>query len=105
MAFEKIDSDKDYTPKPMIQGNWKCNGCGKEITELPFEPSEDRPIHCKDCWREQRSKREYSPRPMIQGNWKCSECGKEITELPFEPSQDRPIHCKDCWREKRSNRF
>ncbi|MFH1820618.1 MAG: CxxC-x17-CxxC domain-containing protein, partial [Candidatus Nealsonbacteria bacterium] len=30
----------------MIQGNWKCSDCGNEITELPFEPSGDRPIYC-----------------------------------------------------------
>lgn len=34
----------------MFKGNWKCADCGKEITELPFEPSEDRAVYCKDCW-------------------------------------------------------
>ncbi|MBU2545132.1 hypothetical protein KKC65_01595 [Patescibacteria group bacterium] len=42
----------------MIQGNWKCGECGKEITELPFEPSGDKPIHCKDCWREKRNQQD-----------------------------------------------
>ncbi|MBU2564185.1 hypothetical protein KKA23_01230 [Patescibacteria group bacterium] len=41
----------------MFQGNWKCAECGKEITELPFEPSQDQPIHCRDCWMKKREER------------------------------------------------
>ena len=52
MTFEKIDPGE----RKMFSGSWKCSDCGKEITELPFEPSQDKPINCKDCWREKRSK-------------------------------------------------
>ncbi|MBI2624346.1 hypothetical protein HYW67_02525 [Candidatus Parcubacteria bacterium] len=38
----------------MFQGNWKCSQCGADITELPFEPSGDRPIYCRDCHRQRR---------------------------------------------------
>ena len=108
MAFN--DQGRDFTPRKMVQGNWKCADCGAEITELPFEPAQDRPVHCKDCWRKKRSTfdgqgRDFTPRKMVQGNWKCADCGAEITELPFEPAQDRPVHCKDCWRKKRAERF
>lgn len=48
---------RNFTPRPMIKGSWKCSECGKEITELPFEPAADRPIYCKDCWRSKRSER------------------------------------------------
>lgn len=97
-------------PRQMVQGNWTCSDCGKEITELPFQPSGDRPVHCKDCWAKKRSEnrsnfQDRAPRQMVQGNWACSECGKEITELPFEPKGDRPVLCKDCWRAKRPARF
>jgi CxxC-x17-CxxC domain-containing protein len=27
-----------------------CADCGKE-TEVPFQPSEDRPVYCSDCFR------------------------------------------------------
>jgi CxxC-x17-CxxC domain-containing protein len=27
-----------------------CAECGKE-TEVPFEPSQDRPVYCSDCYR------------------------------------------------------
>ncbi|MFC1899903.1 CxxC-x17-CxxC domain-containing protein [Chloroflexota bacterium] len=33
-----------------------CADCGKE-TEVPFEPREDRPVYCSDCYRKVRSSR------------------------------------------------
>ncbi len=33
-----------------------CADCGKE-TEVPFEPREDRPVYCSDCFRKVRSSR------------------------------------------------
>ena len=33
-----------------------CADCGKE-TEVPFEPREDRPVYCSDCFRKLRSNR------------------------------------------------
>jgi len=47
----------NFPPRKMFQGNWKCSECGKEITELPFEPVADRPIYCRDCWRQKRAQR------------------------------------------------
>jgi len=59
MAFKKFDRDsnRDFPPRKMVKGNWKCAECGAEITELPFEPSPDRPIYCRDCWSKKRSER------------------------------------------------
>jgi len=54
MAF---DSDKEFKPREMVKGNWKCSDCGTEITELPFEPAPDRPIYCRDCWSKRRPPR------------------------------------------------
>lgn len=34
-----------------------CADCGKEC-EVPFKPSGDRPVYCRDCF----SKRKQSPR-------------------------------------------
>ena len=53
MAFKKF---KPKFERKMFQGNWKCAECGKEITELPFLPSPERPVYCKDCWRKKREK-------------------------------------------------
>lgn len=44
--------------RPMVQGNWSCADCGKAITQLPFEPSGDRPVRCSDCHRASRPARD-----------------------------------------------
>jgi len=31
-----------------------CSQCGK-ATEVPFQPTGDRPVYCSDCFRSQRS--------------------------------------------------
>ncbi|MEK7503876.1 MAG: CxxC-x17-CxxC domain-containing protein [Patescibacteria group bacterium] len=41
----------------MVKGNWKCSDCGTEIAELPFQPSGDRPIYCRDCHSKRRTQR------------------------------------------------
>lgn len=58
MAFKKFDDGpkKDFS-RQMYQGNWKCSECGAEITELPFEPSGDRPLYCRDCHAKRRDQR------------------------------------------------
>ncbi len=33
-----------------------CAECGKE-TEVPFEPREDRPVYCSDCYSKNKTKR------------------------------------------------
>lgn len=44
----------DQPPREMIQGEWECADCKEKITELPFKPSPDRPIYCRECWRKRR---------------------------------------------------
>lgn len=56
MAFKESRPQGDFERK-MVQGDWKCADCGKEITELPFEPDQDRPIYCRDCWSKRRDQR------------------------------------------------
>jgi len=90
--------------RQMYQGKWKCSQCGAEITELPFKPSGDLPLYCRDCHRERRSQRRGGgnfQRKMFQGKWKCSGCGKDITELPFEPKEGQEILCRDCYRSQK----
>jgi len=33
--------------------NVKCSDCGKE-TQVPFKPSGDRPVYCRDCYMKRR---------------------------------------------------
>ncbi len=35
--------------------NLKCADCGVEIKELPFQPSADRPVYCRDCNRKRKT--------------------------------------------------
>ena len=56
MDFQNPDrGQKDFQPRQMFKGNWKCAECGADITELPFEPSADRPIYCRDCHQKRKS--------------------------------------------------
>lgn len=50
------DDNQGGFQRKMYQGNWKCAQCGKEITELPFEPDPNRleQLLCRDCHREKR---------------------------------------------------
>ncbi len=56
MAFKKFERKPggDF-PRQMFQGDWTCADCGTKITELPFQPSADRPIYCRDCHAKRRS--------------------------------------------------
>jgi CxxC-x17-CxxC domain-containing protein len=56
MSFEDTNDQPraSFAPREMIKGNWKCSECGAEITELPFQPAEDRPIYCKECWKNRK---------------------------------------------------
>ena len=55
--YQRDDNQGSFPRRKMFQGNWKCSECGKEITELPFEPAPDRPIYCRDCWLKKRPQR------------------------------------------------
>ncbi|MDD5086969.1 MAG: DNA-directed RNA polymerase [Candidatus Nanoarchaeia archaeon] len=41
----------DQEPREMHKA--VCADCGKEC-EVPFKPSEDRPVYCKDCYRKHK---------------------------------------------------
>ena len=56
MAF---DSNREFKPRETVKGDWKCSDCGTEITELPFEPAQDRPIYCRECWSKRKPKRDF----------------------------------------------
>lgn len=36
--------------------NVKCAKCGKDA-QVPFKPSGDRPVYCRDCYAQQRKER------------------------------------------------
>jgi CxxC-x17-CxxC domain-containing protein len=89
----------------MFQGNWTCSGCGKEITELPFEPRSSAGLKCRDCHAKGKGANtgsaSGSDRPRVEGNWSCSSCGNAITSLPFTPKDTSNLLCIDCYKKKK----
>ncbi len=92
-----------------------CDECSKEC-EVPFRPSNNKPIYCSDCFRiKDGSKNERSFDTYSRDRWDkrmrnnfstswdrimykaiCDECNKEC-EIPFKPQNDKPIYCSDCF--------
>lgn len=85
-----------------------CAECGKEC-EIPFKPTEGRPVKCNDCFRKGRPRRDsYSGgRGSYNNNRRrafdvvCAECGKATT-VPFKPTQGKPVLCRDCFRKSKN---
>jgi len=40
----------------------RCADCGDAIDTLPFEPSDDRPVYCRDCAQKRRKDKPQGPR-------------------------------------------
>ena len=55
-----FDSNKGFKPRETVKGSWKCSDCQTEITELPFAPTQDRPIYCRECWGKRKPKRNFN---------------------------------------------
>lgn len=73
-----------------------CSDCGNEC-EVPFKPTEGRPIKCSDCFKkERRPERRFNNRRK-DFDVICAECGKATT-VPFKPIQNKPVLCRDCFR-------
>ena len=49
------NSNRDYTTRRQLFPA-VCADCGKE-TQVPFEPSQGRPVYCSDCYRKVRASR------------------------------------------------
>ncbi len=98
--------------RQMFDVNVTCGSCGTTITQLPFQPSGDRPVYCTDCLRQRRNNSprrdsgfggggNRAPRTMYDVDVQCAQCGTQISQLPFQPSGDRPVYCMDCNRARR----
>ena len=89
----------------------KCAKCGTHISQLPFQPSGDRPVYCSECNREYRNRRTDNrggsgarpQRQMHDVDVDCAGCGTHISQLPFQPTGDKPIYCRDCMAARRND--
>ena len=89
-----------------------CSDCGAEC-EVPFKPTEGKPVRCQDCFKKNRPQRSFNDRgrgggsrggfdrrPREMHKATCAECKKEC-EVPFKPSGDKPVFCRECFANKR----
>jgi len=53
--MRKFNSHRKFKRKT-FKGNWICAECGKQITELPFLPSPERAVYCRECWMKRNTK-------------------------------------------------
>ena len=90
--------------KQMFDVDVDCAKCGTHITQLPFQPTGDRPVYCADCNRayHESKRQDGGARQMFSVNITCAGCGAKITQLPFQPSSDKPIYCRDCMQARRN---
>ncbi len=96
-----------------------CSDCGKAC-EVPFKPTEGKPVRCQDCFRKNKPQRSFggrdggnrsfggnnrkfgnNDRPREMHKATCSDCGKEC-EVPFKPSGDKPVRCRECFQASRN---
>ena len=96
-----------------------CADCGNEC-EVPFKPTEGKPVRCQDCFRKSRPQRSFGggrsfggnrsfggrdrfdrrPREMHKAT--CAQCKNEC-EVPFKPTEGKPVYCKDCFMKRRES--
>jgi len=84
----------------MFDVDVNCATCGAHISQLPFQPSGDRPVYCSDCNRAHRQTRRDDSRRerrMYDVDVACSGCGTKITQLPFQPKDTSNILCRECY--------
>lgn len=81
-----------------------CSNCGNPA-QVPFQPTSDRPVYCRDCFRQVRGGRggstsgggDRGDRPMYDAT--CAECGQP-TQVPFKPTEGRPVYCREHYRKQ-----
>ncbi|MCK4336258.1 MAG: DNA-directed RNA polymerase [Candidatus Aenigmarchaeota archaeon] len=56
MEEEERKEGKDRFGREMHKAT--CADCGKEC-EVPFKPSGDRPVYCRDCYQKHRPSRRF----------------------------------------------
>ena len=105
--------DEDFEQREMHKA--VCSDCGEEC-EVPFKPTEGKPVRCKECFRKNRPQRRmgggsgmgggggrfnrFNDRPRTMHKAVCSECKAEC-EVPFKPTGDKPVLCRDCYKKSK----
>lgn len=99
-----------------------CTDCKQEC-EVPFKPTEGKPVRCQECFKKNRPQRSsfggndnrrfdnrnkfggnnrgFNDRPREMHKATCSDCGKSC-EVPFKPTQGKPVRCRECFSSSRN---
>ena len=96
-----------YGERPREYFKATCADCGNEC-EVPFKPTEGKPVYCRDCFakhkpaRDNDSRGRYGDRRQSRGERElftatCAECGNEC-QVPFKPTEGKPVYCRDCFQ-------
>jgi len=72
-----------------------CAECGEECN-IPFEPTEGRPVKCDDCFKRGRGGSGRDRNSRRDFNVVCAECGRATT-VPFKPVRGDPVLCRNCF--------
>ncbi len=90
-----------------------CADCGDQCT-IPFVPKTDRPVYCRDCFRQNKPDDSGRDRPSRDDRGSrysrdndreettvtCADCGDQCT-VPFVPRSNKPVYCSDCFRQNK----
>lgn len=98
-------------PAQMFQA--ACDKCRMNC-EVPFRPTNGRPIYCSNCFESNRGSDERrpffgSPRGGAGGEDRqmfeavCDECHNNC-RVPFRPTSGKPIYCSNCFGDKKEDR-
>jgi CxxC-x17-CxxC domain-containing protein len=84
-----------------------CAECSVKF-ELPFVPTNDKPVYCNDCFRNKKNqgrgdyRRGSDNRNREMFSAVCDKCGSKC-EVPFRPSGGKPIFCDNCFTKNKNN--
>lgn len=90
-------------PAQMFQAT--CDKCRMNC-EVPFRPTNGRPIFCSNCFESNRGSDERRPsfggedRQMFEAV--CDECHNNC-RVPFRPTSGKPIYCSNCFGDKKES--
>lgn len=94
-----------------------CSECGQDC-EIPFKPSNGRPIFCSKCFEKHNGGSSNSKPSSFGGERRdrfgfddkqmhstvCDKCGKEC-QVPFRPTAGKPVFCDNCFGKGGNDHF
>lgn len=99
-AGNRFGGRKDFGRSPLYSAT--CVQCGNDC-EVPFKPMGNRPVFCRDCFKNQDGGASMGPKKWesrgaddrLMYPAECDTCHNEC-KVPFRPTQGRPVYCHRC---------